>query len=643
MCFNLRWRREVCWILAVVIVSGLACAPRQIAVRQRRAVAASTVREEVRRRYAKREYRIPMRDGATLFTAVYTPKGTSQAYPIMMLRTPYGVRPYGQSSYPDTLGPSEHFMRDGYIFVYQDVRGRYMSEGDFRNMTPHLAEKTSADVDESTDTYDTITWLLDNIDNHNGRVGMWGISYPGFYAAAGMIDAHPALVAVSPQAPIADWFFDDFHHHGAFFLPHGFNFISIFGMPRAGLNTDDWKRFDHGTPDGYQFFTDLGPLSNANDRYLHGANPAWNNVVEHPNYDSFWQSRNILPHLNNVAPAIMTVGGLFDAEDLYGPLNIYRSIEAKNPEVFNILVMGPWRHGGWAREAGRRLGNIDFGAERSPPFQLDVEFPFFNHFLKDEGELDFPEAYVFETGVNRWRSFDRWPPALAEEKFLHLRENEALSFDPSDAAAVAFDEYISDPNRPVPFTEEFTTGMTREYMTDDQRFASRRSDVLTYQTEVLDHDVTLAGPIAAELWCSTSGSASDWIVKIIDVYPADAPDPDEFAVTRPLGGYQMMVRSEVLRGRFRNSYEHPEPFVPNEPTRVVVPLQDVLHTFREGHRIMVQIQSTWFPLVDRNPQKYVDNIFEAREEDFIKTTQRVYRNREYPSCLRVGVLTRVQK
>ncbi len=594
----------------------------------------------IREHYSKREYRIPMRDGVRLFTAVYLPRDTTRRYPILMRRTPYSVPPYGEGEYPGMLGPSEGVLREGYIFVLQDVRGRFLSEGEFVNMTPHVREKRShRDIDESSDTYDTIEWLLQNIPNHNGKVGMWGISYPGFYAAASMIDAHPALAAVSPQAPIADWWFDDFHHHGAFFLPHSFNFFAVFGQPRPEPTTRWGPRFDHGTPDGYRWFLDLGPLKNVEERYFRGRIAFWTEATKHPNYDEFWQSRNIVPHLEDVAPAVMTVGGWFDAEDLYGPLAIYRSIEEKNPDAFNVLVMGPWRHGGWAREDGDSLGYIRFGSKTSVFYRENIELPFFNYYLKGKGSLDLPEAYVFETGADRWRRFDRWPPAGLEERSLYLGRGRGLSFAPPAGRTEVWDEYVSDPAVPVPYTQDIAIGMTREYMIDDQRFAARRPDVLAYRTEVLEQDITLAGPLIADLWVSTSGTASDWVVKLIDVYPPDFPDHEGLPRGVRLGGYQQMVRSEVIRGRFRNGYEQPEPFVPNEPTHVVLPLQDVLHTFRSGHRIMIQIQSTWFPLVDRNPQSYVDNIFEADSGDFVEASQRVYRSDAHPSRIRVGIVS----
>jgi uncharacterized protein len=589
--------------------------------------------------FTKEEYRIPMRDGVRLFTAVYSPKDTSQHYPILMMRTPYSCRPYGKDSFAHFLGPNKFLIPEGYIFVYQDVRGCFLSEGKFVNMTPHIDHKErKTDVDESSDTYDTIEWLLAHVQNHNGKVGQWGISYPGFYASAGMIDAHPALKAVSPQAPIADWFFDDFHHHGTLFLPHAFNFLAIFGQPRPKPTTGSPHRFNHHTPDGYQFFMDLGPLKNVNERYYKNKVAFWNDMARHPNYDEFWQARNLLPHLKKVAPAVMTVGGWFDAEDLYGALKTYRAIEDANPGIFNVLVMGPWRHGGWSRGTGDRLGNISFDSKTSEFFQENIERPFFDHYLKGKTERPLPEASVFETGANHWRTFDHWPPRTTEEKSLYFSGRGQLAFDAPLEAGDASDEFISDPSKPVPFTDVISTQMTQEYMTDDQRFAARRPDVLVYQTDVLKGDVTLAGPLQADLWVSTSGTDSDWVVKLIDVFPNDASDYPDMRAGEHLGGYQMMVRSEAIRGRFRNSNARPEPFVPDQATRVPLELQDVLHTFQKGHRIMIQVQCTWFPLIDRNPQKYVDNIFLADEKDFQKATQRVYHSRQHPSNIRVGIL-----
>ena len=595
----------------------------------------------IRDQFEKQEFQIPMRDGAKLFTAVYVPRdaGPDNKYPILMLRTCYSVRPYGEDQYRRSLGPSRELRDDGYIFVYQDVRGTYMSEGRFINMTPHQAAKKNAKVvDESTDTHDTIAWLIKNVSHHNGRVGMWGISYPGFYAAAGMIDHHPALKAVSPQAPIADWWYDDFHHHGAFFLPHAFNFLVRFGQPRPTPTAMSAPGFEHGTPDGYQFFMNLGAAGNANQRYMRDRVEFWNHLVAHPNYDEFWTSRNLLPHLKNVAPAVLVVGGWYDAEDLYGPLQIYRQIEQQNPGIQNSLVMGPWPHGGWARSDGDHLGNVAFDAKTAPFYRKWIEAKFFHAHLKGNGQPGLPEAYVFETGKNRWRQFDHWPPKDAERTELFLHAEERLQWEPPEESEDAFDEVISDPRRPVPFTDDVALGMTRAYMTDDQRFAARRPDVLVYQTDVLEEDITICGPLSARLQVSTSQTDADWIVKLIDVFPDDAPDHQFVEPGQHMGGYQMMVRSEVLRGRFRDDPSSPKPFQPNRPTAVNVPLQDLLHTFQAGHRIMIQVQSTWFPLVDRNPQKYVDNIFLAEEQDFAKATHRVYRASPHVSSIELQIL-----
>jgi putative CocE/NonD family hydrolase len=608
--------------------------------------------DAVRASYEKREVRIPTRDGKTLFTALYVPRDRSQKYPILLIRTPYSVAPYGPDALRERLGPSDLFQRAGYVFAYQDVRGCFQSEGEFVNMRPHDDDKEGSEIDESSDTWDTIDWLVKNVAESNGRVGLWGISYPGFYSAAGMIDAHPALKAVSPQAPIADWFWDDFRDHGALWLPHGFNFMANFGHPRVGLTTDWQDAFEHGTEDGYRFFLDLGPLSEADARWFHGGIPFWNEMLDHPNYDAFWQARDIRPHLANVAPAVLTVGGWFDAEDLFGPLKIYREVERKNPGVFNALVMGPWSHGGWARTDGDRLGNVEFGGKQSLWYRSEVEFPFFEHWLKDAPARELAEATVFETGANRWRSFERWPPAETAERVLYARASGALAWDaPIDdagdeagaEAGEGSDAFVSDPAHPVPYTEDVAIGMTKEYMTDDQRFAARRPDVLVYQTEPLAEDLTLAGPIQCDLWVSTTGTDADFVVKLIDVFPDDAPDWPGLESGEHMAGYHMLVRSEAIRGRFRNSYETPEPFVPDEPALVDLELLDVLHTFRAGHRLQIQIQSTWFPLMDRNPQTWVDNIRDARPTDFVAQTHRVHRSAEHATRFRVGVLPAAER
>jgi len=595
--------------------------------------------EYVRANYTKFEYRNPMRDGVEQYTAVYSPNDRTNKYPMLMVRTPYGIHPYGASQYRDALGPSDLYERDGFIFVFQDVRGRYMSGGEFDNMRPHIDGKTDREqTDESTDTYDTIDWLLANVENHNGRVGQWGVSYPGFYVSAGMIDSHPALAAVSPQAPIADWFWDDMHHHGAFILHLSFNFFATFGKARPEPTTERNERFDHETPDAYQFFLELGPLQNVNGKYFENEIDFWNDIAAHPNYDEFWQSRNILPHLREIGAAVMVVGGWYDTEDLYGPLKTYRSVESRNPDAFNVLVMGPWSHGAWSRSGGERLGDAEFGFKTAEYYRKHVEFPFFLHFLKDGPDPNLPEALVFETGANRWRRFDTWPPEAARKTKMYMQEQGRLAFDPPDSDTDASDEFISDPGKPVPHTMEISSGWTKKHMTEDQRFAARRPDVLVYTSDVLEEDLTLAGPIQADLWVSTTGSDSDWVVKLIDVYPSELPERDEESDGPDRGGQQTLVRAEVFRGRFRESYETPKAFVPDEVSNVSFELQDVMHTFQRGHRVMVQVQSSWFPFVDRNPQTYVPNIFEAGEDDFIKTTNRVHRSKRHPSHIEIGVL-----
>ncbi len=579
---------------------------------------------DVKANYAKSEHMISMRDGVKLFVSVYSPRDTSQKYPILLSRTPYSCSPYGPEAYKDTIGPSPLFAKEGYIIVYQDVRGAWMSEGTYVNMRPQNNKKGPKDIDESSDTYDTIDWLVKNIPNNNGRVGMWGISYPGFYTAVGAIDAHPALKAASPQAPISDWFIgDDFHHNGTFFLPHAFGFFSGFGRPRPKPTaTASGQRFSYPTPDGYEFFLDMRTLANGDKEYFHGNIAYWNEMMEHPNYDSYWQARNTRPHLKNIKPAMMTVGGWFDAEDLFGALNTYKSVEKQSPGAYNILVMGPWFHGGWARGDGAGLGDVRFGAKTSEFYRENIELPFFNYYLKDKGTLNLPEAYVFETGSNKWKTYEQWPPSNAHAQSVYLDGDGKLSFTPPPDSN-SFDEYVSDPAKPVPFINNIATGMTREYMVDDQRFAARRPDVLVYQTDPLTEDMTVAGPLTASLSVSTSGTDSDFVVKLIDVYPDDAKDNVPNPSGMKMGGYQMLVRGEPMRARFRNSFEKPEAMTPNKVEKIEYTMPDVNHTFMKGHRVMVQVQSSWFPLVDRNPQKFVD-IYTAKETDFQRATQHIY-------------------
>jgi putative CocE/NonD family hydrolase len=591
--------------------------------------------------YTKKEYRIPMRDGVALFTAVYIPKDSLKQYPFLICRTPYSVGPYGENNFPSYRADAwEHLAREGFIFVYQDVRGRFMSEGKFVNMRPYIPNKTGKkQTDESSDTYDTVDWLVKNIPNNNGRAGIWGISYPGFYAAMGLMDAHPALVAASPQAPLADWFIgDDFHHNGALNITLAMNFFPSFGLPRKGLTTIWPAKFDFGTSDGYKFFLETGPLKNINKLYLDGKIPFWNDLMKHDTYDEFWQSRSTLKDYNQVSPAVMTVGGWFDAEDCFGALKTYQTIEKKNPGSFNILVMGPWFHGGWVRSDGDRLGDISFAEKTGEFYKDNIELPFFKFFLKDEGQLDLPEAFVFATGENQWYKFDRWPPENIKNNNLYLQPENKLSFEsPSTSDLPGFDEYLSDPKNPVPFTAQITTTMPKPFMVEDQRFVSQRPDVLTYQTESLDSSISIIGPVKAQLFVSTSGTDADWVIKLIDVFPEASTGGSVKPQNKKMTGYQMLVRGEIMRGKFRNSYEHPEPFVPNEITRVEFTLNDIFHTFQPGHRIMLQIQSSWFPLFDMNPQKFLD-INRASESDFQKAIQRIYHTFQSPSAIEFNIL-----
>jgi hypothetical protein len=576
---------------------------------------------EIASGYSKTEYQVAMRDGVKLFTAVYAPKDASEKYPILMMRTPYSSGPYGLANYRQ-LGPSQAFAKEGYIFVYQDVRGRYMSEGAFKWMTPYIKNKQGpTDVDESTDTYDTIEWLLKNIPNNNGRVGIYGISYNGFYTAAALVDPHPALKAASPQAPMADNYLgDDVHHNGAYWLPHTFNFISFFDQPRSGPTTGYPQGITIDERDGYKFFLELGPLANANNKYFHNEFKDWNDWMEHGDYDSYWQAQNVPQHLKKIATPVMTVGGWFDAEDLQGTLRIYKALEKQNPDSVNVLVMGPWSHGGWAGGAGNRLGKVVFDSNTAAFYRDDIELPFFNYYLKDKGQLHQPEAYVFETGSNQWKTYDQWPPRNERAESLYLEPNGKLAFTaPVNTNSNAFDEYVSDPANPVPYIEGVAIGMIREYMVDDQRFVSTRPDVLVYQTDALTEDVTVAGPVGVNLVVSTSGTDSDFVVKLIDVQP---------------DGYQMLVRGEPFRAKYRNSFSKPEPMKPNSPTNIDYEMPDINHAFLKGHRIMVQVQSTWFPLMDRNPQKFV-NIYKAIDADFQKATERVYHSASLRSQLKI--------
>lgn len=608
----------------------------------------------IRDHYTKREVMIPMRDGVRLFTSIYTPKDRSRAYPILLNRTPYSCAPYGTGAYK-TRFQNMTLARAGYIFVFQDVRGRYMSEGDFVDVRPfNPNKKTSSDIDEASDTYDTAEWLLQYASGNNGRIGVYGISYPGFYATMAILAGHPAIAAVSPQAPVTDWFIgDDFHHNGAFMLMDAFGFYSGFGKPRPHPTTErpggfsDWK-----TPDNYDFYLKAGALANFNEKYLKGDIPFWNELMQHPDMDAWWQARNPRPHLKNIRPAVLTVGGLFDAEDCFGAWQVYKAIEKQNPvNASNRIVMGPWSHGGWARNHGDRLGNVVFGVPTSPYYQTEIEAPFFEHYLKGNGLMNLPDASVFETGSNRWTRYDTWPPKTAQAQKFRFRAGGQLSPDAGSAPAVALsfgtaeeaDRYTSHPGKPVPYTEDVHLGRTNAYMTDDQRFAARRPDVLVYETPVLSEAVTVTGPLTADLWISLDDRGlaaadrlldADFVVKLIDVFP-DTLGGTENGV--PLGGYQMLVRGEIFRGRYRNSFEKPEGFKRGEIYPVKFELPDVAHTFQPGHKIMVQVQSSWFPLADRNPQQFV-NIYTARDTDFIPVEVKVWRDAAHPSGIVLPVL-----
>ncbi|GAB4162190.1 MAG: CocE/NonD family hydrolase [Winogradskyella sp.] len=578
----------------------------------------------VKDNYTKKEVMIAMRDGIKLHTTIYSPKDTSKTYPMLMMRTPYSCRPYGEDEYRSKIGPNKYLMEEGNIMVYQDVRGRWNSEGVYDNMRAYIPNKTGNETDEASDTYDTIEWLINNVENNNGKVGTYGISYPGFYATYSLLDAHPALKAVSPQACIGDFFFDDFIHNGAYLLSY-WRATSVFGYMKDTPTTESWYKFpDIGTEDQHQFFLDHMPLSKLN-KFYDSTNVFMEQLKTHVTYDDFWKSRGIIQHLKNIKPATMIVGGQFDAEDLYGPYNTYKSIE-NNSDNYNTIVFGPWSHGDWARTSERQVvGNIYFGDNISDYFQKEIETKFFNHFLKGEanGETGLPEAHMFNTGTKSWQSFESWPPEHTTKESYFLQPYERLT--QRAARNIATSDFISDPKKPVPYTEDIKVVFTpRKFMTDDQRFASRRPDVLTFETQVLEEDITLAGDILAKLNVSTTGTAADWIVKVIDVFPADTKNTEDVQDHLKLSNYHMMVRSEVLRGRFRNSMEKPEPFVPNQKTAVNIKLQDVFHTFKKGHKIQVQVQSTFFPYIDANPQTYVDNIFEAKESDFKAQTHRVF-------------------
>ena len=608
---------------------------------------------DIRAHYTKYEYRIPMRDGAHLFTAIYVPKDTSRAYPFLMTRTPYSVGPYGEDHYKTRLGPSEAFERAGYIFVFQDVRGRYQSEGRFVDMPAQFDHPASAkDVDESTDMYDTVEWLLKNVQNNNGKVGIWGISYPGFFTSASIINSHPAIKAASPEAPMTNLFEgDDSYHGGAFMLAANFDFYANFKprteefeLPPA---TPAGRNFQYGTTDGYQYFLRHYPISNLEAIIK---NPLFDDQANNAVYNDYWKSRDVSQHMKGVKCAVLTVGGWFDAEDLEGPFKTYHAIQKNNPAIFNAIAVGPWVHGGWARYEGKSLGRVLFNSNSGDYYREHIIFPFFEQYLKGNSDAHLPAAYMFETGTNVWRQYSAWPPKEAQSRSLYLHAKGKLSFDPPAADELEFDEYVSDPRHPVPYVAYAATGVPQEYMLSDQRFAAKRSDVLVYESDPLEDDVTIAGPVVPHLEVSSSNTDSDFVVKLVDEYPPDYDEPvqrdgsqspplDVALPAEKMGEYQMLIRGEPMRAKFRNGWDNPQPLTPNEVTAVSYEMQDVNHTFRRGHRIIVQIQSSWFPLVDLNPQTFTD-IPKAKPTDFKSAMERVYHSTAHTSSLGVGVVPR---
>jgi len=594
----------------------------------------------VEENFTKKEVYIPMRDGTKLFTIIYIPKDISKSnkYPVIMNRTCYSIAPYGETNFRKKLSPNPFIEKEKYIFVFQDVRGRYMSEGTFTNMTPQVDHKTKKDVDESTDTYDTVDWLVKNVQYNNGKVGQYGTSYPGFYTAVGTLANHPALVASSPQAPISDFWYDDFHHNGAFLMSY-FKTFPVFGVNKTKPEKESWfadKMIKPTSDDGYLFYKNMGTLKDGVDKYYKD-NFFMQEVVEHPNYDEFWQKRDLLPHLKNINHAVMTVGGWYDAEDLRGPLEIYKTIEKSNPKAKNTIVMGPFSHGGWNVEYGKHFHNdIYFGDSIATFYQKNIEQPFFHHYLKEDSKTaaKLPEAYMFDTGKKQWEQFENWPPKQTQKVSFYLDNSGALAKNILNQ--VAFSEYTSDPNKPVLSSENYKdmNGFTpRNYMSEDQRFTSYRPDVLTFTTDILDNDVTFAGEILTKLKIASTSTDVDFVVKLIDVYPADEKaDPNKPNVV--YGNYHQMVRSEIMPARFRNSFEKPEALSPNKEEIVNVKLQDVLHTFKKGHKIQIQLQSTWFPLMAINPQKFLENPYKATKEDYTKAHIKVFNS----SSIEVDVL-----
>ncbi len=589
--------------------------------------------------YTKQEFKVRMRDGVRLHTAVWSPKDQTRKWPILMIRTPYGVASYGMENAPNfdnprtapRFAPSAQLLRSGYIIVHQDVRGRLMSEGTFEDVRPR------GKVDESTDAYDSVDWLVKNLPANNGRVGIWGISYPGFYAAQATINAHPAIRAVSPQAPVTEWFIgDDFHHGGALCLADAAGFFANFGKKREKPTPKIKWDFEWDVGDVYDLFLRMGPIKNLNKKYFHGSIKAWNDVLEHPDRDEWWQARDPRPHYRNIRPAVLVVGGWYDAEDLWGALQTYASMDSQTRRNRVSLVMGPWFHGAWARSDGDQHGDIRFGQKTSIYYREKLEAPFFEFHLKGKGSPKIPEASIFVTGENAWRNFDVWPPKRVRKKALYFKAKGTLGIQKPKAKA-ASDRYLADPRKPVPYYGRPSRRIDKRFMTADQRFAARRPDVLVYESPVLKEDVTLVGPVEADLWFETTNDAADLVVKLIDIWPEDTHDPKPNPREVRMAGYQQLVRGEALRGRYRASFAKGVPFKPGVKEKVTIRLPDIAHTFRTGHRIAVQVQSSWFPFIDSNPQTFME-ISKADASDFKTATHTVHRSAAAASGLRVQVL-----
>ena len=597
----------------------------------------------VKDNYDKKEYLVEMRDGVKLFTAVYSPKDKSKQYPILLTRTPYSCAPYGENKYTNFLGASKDFIYEGYIFVMQDVRGRYMSEGVYDNMRAYIPDKINNNqVDESSDTYDTIDWLIKNLENNNGKVGMWGSSYPGFYTIMGTIDAHPNLVCASPQAPISDWFVgDDMHHNGAFSVLMSFNFFKRFGIPRPEPITNYPPAAEYPSPDAYNFFLEHTPLKKLNEEILKNTVPFWDTMMAHGTYDYYWKSRSNLQYLKNIKPALLIVGGWFDAEDMYGPLHIYKTIEENDKQNKTRIVLGPWTHGSWIWAKGDSLGDFSFDQNSADYYRKELLLPFFKYYLKSEGDLKLNDAYAFNTGENKWYNYETWPPKNVYQTKYYFQQYEKLNTSPPNVNN-SFSEYISDPFNPVPYTATFEDSKNfynRVHLIEDQRFASTRPDALTFESDQLPENITIAGPITADLFVSTTGTDADFVVKLIDVYPDDENNPDPNPEKIEMGGYERLVRTEIFRGKFRNSYEKPEPFIPNKIAEVKINLNDAFHTFKAGHKIMIQVQSSYFPFFDVNPNTFFD-IYKADETHFRKAEIKIYHSKKYPSSITLTTLNK---